>query len=175
MAIIRDVLLGLGLFSALAGSASAGMLNPGDTFPSWQLTDNSGTTVSSTDLVGKTYLLWYFPKAMTSGCTKEGDGLRDHNDELTQLQVTILGVSFDDPETNAEFVKHENFPFRLLSDRDHQLATKVGAASFSLQPVAWRVSYLIGPDGKVIKAYSSVDPAAHAEEVARDLKALSQK
>ena len=175
MVIVRGVLPTAVMCIALAGTAGAGMLQAGDTFPSWQLTDHTGASVSSSDLAGKTYLLWFYPKAMTSGCTKEGDGLRDRSEELTQLQLTILGVSFDNPEINAEFVKREQFPFRLLSDRDHSLATKVGAASISLQPVASRVSYLIGPDGKVLKAYNSVDPRTHAEEVVRDLRALSQK
>ena len=175
MRIMHRVLSKTILFVAWAGTAGAAMLQAGDTFPSWQLTDQNGVTVASSDLAGKTYLLWFYPKAMTSGCTKEGDGLRDRSAELTQLQLTILGVSFDDPATNAEFVKRENFPFRLLSDRDHSLATKVGAAMVSSQPVASRVSYLIGPDGRVLKAYGSVDPSTHAEEVVRDVRTLAKK
>jgi peroxiredoxin Q/BCP len=151
------------------------MLHAGDTFPSWKLTDHTGASVSSSDLAGKTYLLWFYPKAMTSGCTKEGQGLRDRSAELKQLQLTILGVSFDEPATNAELVKREGFPFSLLSDQDHALATNVGAAFMSLQPVASRISYLVGPDGKVLKAYDSVDPSTHADEVVRDARALSVK
>jgi len=174
MSIARKALLTLALLG-FAGSATAAMLQPGETFPTWQLTDHTGTAVSSSELAGKTYLLWFYPKAMTPGCTKEGQGLRDHNAELAQLQLVILGVSFDDPETNAEFVKRESFPFRLLSDKDGNLATAVGAAWVTFQPMTRRVSYLVGPDGKVLKAYDSVDPAAHAEEVARDLRALSAR
>jgi peroxiredoxin Q/BCP len=173
METVQTLLTAAALFVAMAATANGGMLKAGDTFPSWQLTDHTGAVVSSSALSGKIYLLWFYPKAMTSGCTKEGDGLRDRIDELTALQLTVLGVSFDDPATNAEFVKRERFPFRLLSDRDHTFATKVGAASFSIQPMASRISYLVGPDGKVLKAYDSVDPTAHAEEVARDLRALS--
>jgi peroxiredoxin Q/BCP len=161
--------------SVLAGPAHAGMLHPGDPFPAWKLTDHTGGTVSSSDLAGKTYLLWFYPKAMTSGCTTEGQGLRDHSAELSQLQLTILGVSFDDPKTNAEFVAREGFPFQLLSDPDHTLASQVGAVWVKVQPLASRVSYLVGPDGKVLKAYDSVDPATHAEQVARDLRALTGK
>jgi len=156
--------------AALAGTAEATMLKVGDPFPSWKLPDHTGKTVASSDLAGKTYLLWYYPKAMTPGCTLEGQRLRDRNDELTQLGLTILGVSFDEQETNAEFVKQEGFPFALLSDHDATLATQVGAASARLQPVPRRVSYLVGPEGKVIKVYEDVDPASHAAEVARDLR-----
>jgi thioredoxin-dependent peroxiredoxin len=169
---MKRMILALATVLLCARAAGAAMLQPGDAFPSWQLKDNTGATVSSSDLAGKAYLLWYFPKAMTSGCTKEGQGLRDRSAELTQLQLTILGVSFDDPSTNAEFVQREGFPFRLLSDAEHELATKVGAAWIGLQPISWRVSYLVGPDGKVLKAYDSVDPETHADEVARDARAL---
>jgi peroxiredoxin Q/BCP len=151
-------------------AARADMLKAGDEFPSWTLPDQTGKAVSSTELAGKTYLLWFFPKAMTPGCTKEGQGLRDRHAALTSLSLTIYGVSFDDPATNAEFVKQEGFPFALLSDRDETLATKVGAKMFGV-PVARRVSYLVGPDGKVLKAYDAVDPATHAAEVERDVRA----
>jgi peroxiredoxin len=93
MAIVRWMLPTVVMFFALAGTAGAGMLQAGDTFPSWQLTDQTGASVSSSDLAGKTYLLWFYPKAMTSGCTKEGDGLRSV--ELKLLQLTILGLSWD--------------------------------------------------------------------------------
>jgi peroxiredoxin Q/BCP len=158
---------------ALAGTAHAKMLKVGEPFPSWKLPDHTGATVSSADLAGKTYLLWYYPKAMTPGCTLEGQKLRDRHGELTELGLTVYGVSYDKPETNAEFVKQESFPFALLSDHDATLATQVGAASARLQPVSSRVSYLIGPEGNVIKAYEDVDPSTHAAEVARDLRDIA--
>lgn len=158
---------------AFSRVARASMLKVGDPFPSWKLTDHTGAAVSSSDLAGKTYLLWFYPKAMTSGCTKEGQGLRDRDAEFKELHLTIFGVSFDAPAANAEFVQKEAFPFALLSDQDHKLATAVGAVWVSAQPMASRVSYLVGPDGKVLKAYESVDPSKHAEEVARDVRALA--
>ena len=154
--------------------ATAAMLNPGDIFPSWQLVDQSGKTVSSADLAGSTYLLWFYPKAMTSGCTAEGQGLRDSSAGFAEKKVTILGVSFDDPKANAEFVKEQGFPFRLLSDTDHALALRVGAAESRDQQVARRISYLVGPDGKVVKAYTAVNPGTHAREVLNDLGAASR-
>ena len=167
---MRIVLAAL-LTVTLASTAGADMLEPGDTFPSWTLPDQTGRPVSSADLAGKTYLLWFFPKAMTPGCTKEGQGLRDRNPALTSLSLVIYGVSFDDPSTNAEFVAKEQFPFALLSDRDQTLAGQTGAKMFAL-PLAKRVSYLVGPDGKVLKAYDSVDPATHAADIERDVRAL---
>src|SRR3989475_12081827 len=68
------LMLALGIATTLHAGA---LLAPGDAFPAWTLSDQTGATVSSRDLAGKTYLLWFYPKAMTPGCTTEGDGLRD--------------------------------------------------------------------------------------------------
>jgi peroxiredoxin Q/BCP len=156
----------------LAGTARASeVLKPGSAFPAWELTDHTGARVTSHDLAGKEYLLWFFPKAMTSGCTAEGDALRDQFAAFQAKGVEILGVSFDTPEDNARFVREQAFPFRLLSDSDHKLAVAVGAVHVQIQPVASRISYLIGPDGKVVKAYPEVTPASHAQEVLADLTA----
>lgn len=141
------------------------LLKPGDAFPAWSMRDQTGATVTSQSLAGKTYLLWYFPKAQTPGCTAEGRGLRDQFGEFQKRGVEILGVSFDDPDANAAFVKAESFPFRLLSDGDKTLAKQVGAIGSPMQPVASRISYLVGPDGKVRKTFENVTPATHASDV----------
>lgn len=155
----------------LAGAipARAALLNVGDPFPAWSLRDQTGAVVTSQSLAGKPYLLWFYPKAQTPGCTAEGRGLRDRFPEFQSRGVEIVGVSFDPPAANAEFVKAESFPFRLLSDADHTLARSVGAVSSETQPVATRISYLVGGDGKVQKVYGEVTPATHAGDVLSDL------
>ena len=163
------ILLLLALILPIASPADSALLKAGDIFPPWTLRDQTGAKVSSTDLAGKTYLLWFFPKAMTPGCTAEGRGLRDEVAGFRARDVEILGVSFDDPVTNAAFVKAEGFPFRLLSDESHRLAVSTGAAESTDAPVARRVSYLVGPDGKVQHVYDSVNPASHAKDVLGDL------
>jgi thioredoxin-dependent peroxiredoxin len=153
-----------------AAPVEAALLTEGTSFPDWKLPDQNGAVVSSSDLAGKTYLLWYYPKAMTPGCTAEGIALRDHYADFKGLGVEVLGVSFDRPEDNKRFAEEERFPFRLLSD-DGTLAVAVGAADSSDQKTARRVSYLVGPDGKVVRAYPEVNPAAHATELLGDLRA----
>jgi peroxiredoxin Q/BCP len=148
---------------------AAALLKPGDPFPAWTLRDQTGVKVSSADLAGKTYLLWFFPKAMTPGCTAEGRGLRDEVEGFRAHGVEVVGVSFDAPVTNAAFVKAEGFPFRLLSDESHRLAVNVGAADSTDAAVARRISYLVGPDGKVLRVYDSVNPSSHAKDVLGDL------
>jgi thioredoxin-dependent peroxiredoxin len=158
------------VLAALVGSAAeAKMLSPGDPFPIWELSAHTGARVSSRDLAGKTYLLWFYPKAQTKGCTLEGLGLKREYAAFQQRGVDILGVSFDEPKANADFVELQGFPFRLLSDTDRRLAVAVGAADSPAQAVAGRISYLVGPDGRVLKAYPTVDPEKHATQVLSDL------
>ncbi len=166
--------IALGLFPALLAFvlpalAATALPAPGAPFPSWSLRDHTGKIVTSESLAGKTYLLWYYPKAQTPGCTIEGRGLRDDFPAFQQRGVEILGVSFDDPKANATFVVAEKFPFRLLSDTDRSLALEVGAAASADSPVSRRVSFLVGPDGKVIKTYGEVIPTTHAADVLADL------
>jgi peroxiredoxin Q/BCP len=163
-------LLSLLLFAGAAQAQS--LLKTGDSFPAWSMTDHEGRTVTSADLAGKTYLLWYYPKALTSGCTTEGCTLRDNFEAFAGNGIEILGVSFDEPKRNAEFVAKHNFQFRLLSDTDRRLAVAVGAAADPGAGWAKRISYLVGPDGNVLRAYGSVKPSEHAGQVLADFAAL---
>ena len=155
-----------------ASAAAGGMLKPGDAFPAWSLKDQTGTTVTSAGLAGSPYLLWFYPKAMTSGCTAEGCALRDNYDGFVKAGVTVIGVSFDDPAANTKFIEKNHFPFRLLSDTDRTLAVAVGAADSPRRLWARRISYLVGADGKVLKAYDDVVPSEHAQQVLSDLAGL---
>ena len=83
----------------------------------------------------------------------------------------MVGVSYDSPEKNRKFAEKNGLPFRLLSDRDHELAKSVGA-SRALMPFAKRVSYLVDGDGIVLKAYPEVDPKTHAAEVIEDYRGI---
>ena len=165
--------LRLGLVAAVlafitVSSAHAGMLAVGAPMPHFELRDQEGRTVSSNDLAGKRYLLWFYPKAMTPGCTIEAKSLRDNYSTLEKAGVVVLGVSFDEPASNKQFVEAEALPFRLLSDTDRSLAVAVGAADSAEAKTARRISYLVGADGKVAKAYENVDPNVHAGQVVSD-------
>ncbi|HYB99173.1 MAG TPA: peroxiredoxin [Candidatus Limnocylindrales bacterium] len=153
----------------MAGAVHASpMLEQGQTMPAFELVDHEGKTVRSADLAGKRYLLWFYPKAMTPGCTIEAQGLRDNYAELEKAGVVILGVSFDDPAENKRFAEAESLPFRLLSDTDRKLAVAVGAADAADARTARRISYLVGSDGKILKAYADVEPGTHAAQVLAD-------
>jgi thioredoxin-dependent peroxiredoxin len=166
---MRTPALAVLLLLGAATVAPGALFAPGDPFPAWTLRDQSGASVSSRDLAGKTYLLWFYPKAQTPGCTMEGLSLKNKYDEFQRRHVEVLGVSLDPPAANAAFVEAQGFPFRLLSDADRTLATAAGAVRGPEQPVASRISYLVGPDGKVLRVYPDVDPATHATTVLRDV------
>jgi thioredoxin-dependent peroxiredoxin len=169
----RSILMVIGAGILLSSTVFAGaMLKPGDAFPAWELPNQNGTIVSSKDYAGKTYLLYFYPKAMTSGCTTEGCALRDNYTGFEKAGVLIVGVSFDKPAKNAEFAAKYKFPFPLLSDTERTLAVEVGAADSPSRIVARRISYLVGPDGKVLEAYSDVTPSQHATQVLADLERL---
>ncbi len=160
------------LFALMALTTSAGAADlpeAGAAFPTWSLQDHRGKTISSSDLAGSSYVLWFYPKAMTPGCTVEGKAFRDSHPAFETAGVKIFGVSFDTPAENAQFAEAEGFPYPLLSDEKRELAMAVGAASSPTAGYARRISFLVGPDGKVIKAYSSVSPSGHAAEVLGDI------
>lgn len=166
--IARTFVLVLSFLVVAATSADGAMLKAGDPMPEWSLPDHTGATVTSNSLAGKSYLLWFYPKAQTPGCTIEGQNLRDEHADFAAAGVEVLGVSFDTPKSNAAFVEAEGFPFRLLSD-DGSLAYEVGAAEKGGPKYTKRISYLVGPDGTVTKAYGTVVPADHAKEVLADI------
>jgi peroxiredoxin Q/BCP len=157
-----------------ATRASAEMLGAGAPMPAFELRDHEGRTVRSADLAGRRYLLWFYPKAMTPGCTIEAKSLRDNHTVLQTAGVEVLGVSFDEPAANKQFVEAEQLNFRLLSDTDRKLAVAVGAADSVDAKAAKRISYLVGADGKVIKAYADVDPNVHASQVVVDSRAAGK-
>jgi len=162
----------LALLSTWGPAVSAGeMLEPGMPFPAFSLPAHDGTVVSSAELAGKSVLVYFYPRADTPGCTREACELRDSWPAVQAEGLVVLGVSYDRPEANRAFAEKYHLPFPLLSDRDKELAARVGAKR-SLIPVPKRISYLVAPDGTVARTYAHVDPEGHAGEVLRDLREL---
>jgi peroxiredoxin Q/BCP len=148
------------------------MIAIGQTAPDFVVTDHTGKTVKLSDHRGKRVLLWFYPEADTPGCTKEGCGFRDMKGDLAKQGVDILGISFDPPAKNAAFAEKFSFNFPLLSDVDRAVGLQYGACTEPAAPRPKRVSYLIGTDGRVEKAYgfeAKMDAAAHPAEVLKDV------
>lgn len=137
------------------------MVQPGQPAPPFTARDQAGDALSLEDLRGKRVVLWFYPKADTPGCTREGCGFRDYYSGYKEKGVEVLGISFDPPEANATFREAYAFPFRLLSDTDHAIAEAYGAFDPARPAHARRNTYVIGADGTLEQVLEGVDPGSH--------------
>jgi peroxiredoxin Q/BCP len=147
----------------------------GSLAPPFSLPDQDGNTVSLTDLSGKWVVLWWYPKAATTGCTLEGQGFRDRSPEYEAQGAVIVGASFDTPVENKAFANSQGFPYRLLADEDRSVGEAYEvkkAADEQYIDFPRRRSFLIDPDGVLRKAYDVTDVATHPQQVLDDLIAL---
>lgn len=101
-------------------------LQSGDLAPQFTLLNQDNQPISLSDFKGKKVLVYFYPKALTPGCTTQACGLRDAKSELEKLGVVILGISTDAPKKLAQFVEKKSLNFTLLSDEDHQVAEQFG-------------------------------------------------
>ena len=146
-------------------------LNIGGTYPRFDLVDHSGNGFTSEDVSGSWFLLYWYPKADTPGCTAQAQGLRDQIEAFDELGCRVLGASFDEPADNAAFRAKYSLPFALLSDRDGALARAVGAADQDTTHPR-RIAHLVDPTAVVAHAYDVEDPEFFAESVLDDLEDL---
>lgn len=150
-------------------------LSPGDAAPGFALTDQNGKKVELTDFKGEKLLVYFYPKAGTSGCTKQACSIRDHREDLTALGVAVVGISPDTPEEQKEFDDQYELGFPLLSDPDHKVAEAWGAwgeksmYGRKYQGVI-RSSFLIDERGKIMQAWYNVRPAETAPKAQQALE-----
>ena len=135
-------------------------------------------TISLTDYRGHYVVLYFYPKDNTPGCTQEGQGFRDHYEEFTRLNAVILGVSRDSIRVHDGFKCKQAFPFDLLADPDEQLCrlfdvikmkNMYGKQVMGIE----RSTFLIDPQGLLIREWRKVKVKNHIEEVLEALKELT--
>lgn len=141
---------------------------------SFELQNQDGDLVSSDDFRGKSLVMFFYPAAMTPGCTQESCDFRDSYAEFSDAGYEIVGVSPDRPSRNAKFKEKEGLNFDLLSDEDTSLAESLGAWGDKklygkVRRGLIRSTFVIGPDGKVEKAYRNVRATGHVARVKEDL------
>lgn len=144
-------------------------LKAGDTAPAFSAVTSDGK-VSLADFKGKNVILYFYPRDDTPGCTKEACAFRDDYAGFKKKGAVVLGVSADSVKSHDRFAQKYKLPFTLLADEDKQIAQAYGAwgqKSFMGRKYMGmhRVTFLIGPDGRIRKVWLKVKPAAHAEEV----------
>lgn len=141
-----------------------------DFAPDFTAATNGGGTVSLADFRGKNVILYFYPKDDTSGCTKEACGFRDHFAEFKKRGAVVLGVSTDPVKSHDKFVKKYSLPFTLLADDEKKIVEAYGVwgeKSFMGRKYmgTHRVTFLIGPDGRIKKIWPKVKPEEHVAEV----------
>ncbi|RKH07995.1 thioredoxin-dependent thiol peroxidase [Corallococcus sp. CA053C] len=152
------------------------MPQAGDKAPGFSLPDQSGATVSLSQLKGRHVVLYFYPKDATPGCTTEACDFRDEHSALVKAGAVVLGVSPDSTASHLKFATKQGLPFSLLADPDHAVADAYGVwGEKSLYGRKFmgliRATFLIGPDGKVLRVWPKVKVAGHVAEV---LSALQQ-
>lgn len=146
-------------------------LKAGDKAPEFQLPDANNELVSLRDLLAKQRVLVYFyPKAMTPGCTVQAQQLRDHQQELAAHNVTVVGISPDAPKRLAKFTERDQLNFTLLGDEDHKVADDFGVwgnKKFMGKEYdgIHRISFLIEQDGTVSHVFDKFKTKNHHEVV----------
>ncbi len=146
----------------------------GQPVPSFNLPDQAGKSHTLADYAGRYVVLYFYPKDDTPGCTKEACSFRDDLRQLGKLGAQVIGVSVDDSDSHAKFAEKYHLPFPLLADKDGKVADSYGAlTNLGVIKIAKRYTFLITPEGKLAKAYLSVDTSRHSQEIIDDLKQLA--
>jgi len=150
-------------------------LKEGDQAPNFTAETSGGGKLSLGDLAGKNVILYFYPKDDTPGCTKEACAFRDSFQKFLDAGAVVLGVSTDPVKSHDKFVKKFRLPFTLLADTDRRIVEAYGVwgeKSFMGRKYmgTHRVTFLIGPDGRIKKIWPKVKPEEHAAEVLEALQ-----
>jgi thioredoxin-dependent peroxiredoxin len=149
-------------------------LQPGDTAPAFTLPDADGNEVSLADHKGRKVIVYFYPAALTPGCTKQACDFRDNLAELNDAGFGVVAISPDKPEKLAKFRDKENLTFPLLSDPDRNVLTAYGAYGEKqmygkvVQGVI-RSSFVIDEKGNIEIAQYNVKATGHVAKLRRDL------
>ena len=145
-------------------------LKEGDRAPDFAAATNGGGHVSLADFKGKNVILYFYPRDHTPGCTREACAFRDRFAEFEKKGAVVLGVSVDSAKSHDKFVEKYKLPFTLLVDEEKKIVHAYGVwgrKSFLGKTYmgTHRVTFLIGPDGRIKRIWPQVTPDEHAAEV----------
>lgn len=152
------------------------MLEINQAAPDFSLSDAQGTKHSLKDFHGQWLVLYFYPKDNTPGCTTEACSLRDDNQQFKGLNTAVVGISTDTSASHLKFTEKQSLNFILLADTDGSVSKSYNSL-FKLGPIKFskRHSFVINPEGEIMKIYRSVSPSVHSQELLVDLKQLQAK
>jgi thioredoxin-dependent peroxiredoxin len=160
---------------AMQGQEPQNQPAAGSMAPDFNLTSGDGSPVSLKNYRGKWVVLYFYPKDFTGGCTLEAHNFQRDLDKYNQTGAVILGVSVDSAQSHKDFCAKEGLTFKLLADPDAKVSAMYGSTrDYKGATMAARNTFLINPEGKIAKVYTSVNPADHSEQVLKDLAELKK-
>ena len=156
-------------FPAIAGETPA----VGEPAPGFKLQDQNGEWHDLQDYRGTWLAVYFYPKDQTPGCTTEACNFRDNIFAFKAIGAEVVGVSLDDVDSHKEFSDKYKLPFVILAYEGGAMADSYGVLrDYKLIKIASRQSFLVNPEGVIVKHYEDVDPDTHTQEVLSDLETM---
>ena len=167
-------LLWIGLAHAQAPTQSAAL---GSMAPEFRLQDQDGKWHQLKNYRGKWVALYFYPKDNTPGCTTQACEFRDNIFAFREAGAVILGISVDDVASHKKFAQEHGLPFPILADSTKETAKTYGVLKryVGVMEMAKRDTFLIDPEGRIVKRYADVDPKGHSQAVLADIKQMQKK
>ncbi len=152
------------------------MLEVGQSFPNFDLLNQTGENKSLDSYKGQWLILYIYPKDDTPGCTIQGKSFTATKEEFVKENAVIVGLSADDVESHKNFCDKYSFTIDLLADPKAQLLDKTGIGQKTFKgSLYWnRTTFVIDPKGKIRKVYTNVNPEGHEQVLLQDLKELKK-
>src|ERR1700683_4419008 len=173
--LVLTVVLIIFVVPRVLSSSKSFVPTPGSTAPDFTLPSQEGSSVSLKDYRGKWVVLYFYPKDQTSGCPREAHNFQVDQPQYAERNAVVLGVSLDSVDSHKKFCAKEGLNFKLLADTDHRVTDAYGSlTNLGLVKFAARHTFLIDPNGKIAKTYTSVDPVKHSGEVLAELDRLQK-
>jgi peroxiredoxin Q/BCP len=176
IAAVVVVAIGGFAFRSFADSSTSTMPQVGQKAPDFTLPSQKGTPITLDSYRGKWVVLYFYPKDMTPGCTLEAHNFEQDLQRYQAANAAILGVSVDSVDSHKKFCAKDSLTFTLLSDTDKKVVAEYGSlGSYGPYKIANRNTFLINPEGKIVKVWTKVDPAHHSQEVLAALHGMEKQ
>jgi thioredoxin-dependent peroxiredoxin len=157
-------------------SASSPVPGVGSAAPQFTLTSQDGKQVSLNDYRGQWVVLYFYPKDFTSGCTTEAHNFQGDQAQYLERRAVVLGVSVDNADSHKRFCAKEGLNFKLLADTDRHVSAQYGSLmNLGVVKLSSRHTFIIDPQGKIARTFTSVNPGKHSEEVLAALTELQRQ